>query len=77
MPDRDEFIGIKVTEEERTKFSEFIEETDEFDTLSRFLRVTALRYINKADEDDESATIDTRRISSPHLNGPYHPSMIG
>lgn len=62
MADRTEFVGVRVTEDEREKFRKFIdEETDEFDTLSRFLRVTALRYINK---DDEPATVNTQEIES-------------
>lgn len=52
---------MRVTEEEKAKFRRFMDETDEFDTLSRFLRVTALRYINTK---DEPATVDTQEIES-------------
>lgn len=59
MTDRSEVVGIRLTPEEREKFEEFIQEGNEFDSLSRFFRVTAHRYMNT---EDVEATIDQDEI---------------
>ena len=59
MTQRSEVVGIRLTPEEREEFEEFIRETNEFDSLSRFFRVTAYRYMNT---EDVEATVDQDEI---------------
>lgn len=59
MADRSKIIGVRVTPDEREKFEEHLERTNEFDSLSRFFRVLAHRHI---ESDDEEASIDSEEI---------------
>ena len=59
MTDRSETIGIRVTPEERDKFEKFLENSDEFDSLSRFLRTIAHRHIATS---DETQSVDPEEI---------------
>lgn len=59
MPDRSEFIGVRLTPDEREKFEEYIDETNEANSLSRFLRIAAHRHIETEDEDQ---SIDTEEL---------------
>jgi len=59
MTERSEIVGIRLTPEERKEFDEFIQEENEFDSLSRLFRVTAYRYMNSGDEE---ATVDQDEI---------------
>lgn len=51
MSDRSETIGVRLTPEEREKFENFLEGSNEFDSISRFFRTIAHRYIETSDED--------------------------
>lgn len=51
MPDRSETIGVRLTPAERDKFERYVEESNEFDSLSRFFRTIAHRYIAVEDEE--------------------------
>lgn len=53
MADRSEFVGVRLAPDEHEKFTEYIEDSNEFDTMSRFFRTVAYRYI--ATEDEESS----------------------
>ena len=59
MTDRSEFIGVRLTPEEHRKFTEYIEDSNEFDSMSRFLRTVAHRYIAT---DDEELSLDPEEI---------------
>jgi hypothetical protein len=59
MPDRSETIGVRLTPDEREKFEEYIDETNEANSLSRFLRIAAHRHIETEDEDQ---SIDTEEL---------------
>lgn len=60
MSDRTETIGIRLTPAEREKFESFVEESNEFDSLSRFLRVIAHQRIN---ENEEKSSVDPEEIT--------------
>lgn len=60
MTDRTEHVGVRLTPEEREKFTEYIDDSNEFDHLSRFLRIAALRHIAR---EDEEQSIDPQRIT--------------
>lgn len=59
MTDRSETIGIRVTPEERDKFERFLDDSDEFDSLSRFFRTIAHRHIATS---DETQSVDPEEI---------------
>lgn len=59
MTDRTETVGVRVTPGEREKFEEFLEDSNEFDSISRFFRVIAHRHIAT---DDEDVSIDQDEI---------------
>ncbi|WP_312910153.1 hypothetical protein [Natronosalvus caseinilyticus] len=60
MADRTETIGVRVTPAEREKFESHVEESDEFESLSRFLRIAAHRHI--VTDDQPEASIDSGEI---------------
>lgn len=51
MPDRSETIGVRLTPAEREKFEQYVEESNEFDSMSRFFRTVAHRYVATEEED--------------------------
>lgn len=51
MTERSETIGVRLTTTEREKIEDFLEDSNEFDSISRFFRVIAHRYIETSDED--------------------------
>jgi len=59
VTDRTEFVGVRLTPEEREEFENFLREEGEFNSMSRFLRVAAYRYIATSDEE---ASIDPEEI---------------
>lgn len=59
MTDRTEFVGVRLTPEEREEFENFLREEGEFNSMSRFLRVAAYRYMAGADEE---SSIDPEEI---------------
>lgn len=59
MPDRSETIGVRLTPAEREKFENFLEDSNEFDSISRFFRTIAHRYIAT---DDEDQSLDPQEI---------------
>lgn len=61
MADRTELVQIKVTPDEKQKFQEYVESTNEFDSLSRMFRVLAHRHI-ETDGQERDATVDTEEI---------------
>jgi hypothetical protein len=60
MSNRDVLINFKVTESEKQKFEEYVENTNEFDSLSRMFRALAHRHIESGDKPE--ATVDTDEI---------------
>lgn len=60
MPDRTETVGVRLTPDEREKFEQFLDNSNEFDSLSRFFRTVAHRYIAT---DDEDPSLDPEEIS--------------
>lgn len=67
MPDRDETIKARVTNSEKEKFEQFLEKSNEFDSMSRFIRTIAHSHIDKDDEDGH--TIDTDELKSAVEDG--------
>jgi len=63
MADRTELVQIKVTPEEKQKFREYVESTNEFDSLSRIFRVLAHRHIET--DGQQEATVDTDSDRTP------------
>ena len=63
MGSRSEVVKARVTESEKKEFKEYIENTNEFSSLSQLLRATALSRINSGD-DDATASVDTDEIKS-------------
>lgn len=61
MTDRTKTIGVRVTPDEHEKFTSYVEESNEFDSLSRFLRVIAYRHIAEEKEEDD-ASMDPEEI---------------
>lgn len=59
MPDRTEIIGVRLTPDEREQFEEYIDETNETGSLSRFFRIAAHRHMKTAQEDQ---SIDTDEL---------------
>jgi hypothetical protein len=59
MTDRSEFVGVRLTPDEREKFQSYVDESDEFSSLSRFFRVVAHREL--ATEDDQP-TLDPQEV---------------
>lgn len=59
VTDRTEFVGVRLTPKEREEFENFLREEGEFNSMSRFLRVAAYRYIATSDEE---ASIDPEEI---------------
>ena len=51
MADRSEFVGVRLTPEKHEKFTEYIEDSNDFDIMSRFFRTVAYRYIATEDEE--------------------------
>lgn len=51
MTERTELVGIRLTPEEHEKFTEYIEDSNEFDSMSRFFRTIAHRYVATEDEE--------------------------
>jgi hypothetical protein len=59
MTERSETIGVRLTPTEREKFEDFLRDSNEFDSMSRFFRVIAHRYIETSDEDP---TLDPQEV---------------
>ena len=60
MTDRTEVVGIRLTPEEGEKFTGYIEDSNEFDSMSRFFRTVAHRYVAT---DDEEPSLDPEEIT--------------
>jgi hypothetical protein len=59
---RDEFIGVRVTESEKEKLNEYIEETGEFGSVPKMFRTLARHHINNQGEE-EKAQIDPEEVA--------------
>lgn len=59
MAERSEMIKIRVTPEEKQQIKDYLEETGEFDGMSRFFRVLAHERMNT---DDDTTSIDPEEI---------------
>ena len=59
MTDRTEIVGVRLTPTEREKFEEYLTDSNEFDSMSRFFRTVAHRYV--ATEDEEQS-LDPEKI---------------
>lgn len=58
MTNRTEHVGVRLTPDEYDKFEDYIESSNEFDSMSRFFRVIAHRTVATDDEEDVSIDAD-------------------
>lgn len=59
MTDLSEVVGVRLTPDEKQKFEDYVDDSDEFSSLSRFFRVVAHREV--ATEDDQP-TLDPEEV---------------
>lgn len=62
MPNRSELIQIRVTPGEKQQITEFVEETNEYESVSRMLRALAHRHIATDGDMQQEASVDPDEI---------------
>lgn len=48
-------VGVRITEERRKEWDQFVEESSEFNTMAQMMRVGVERLMNDSEEDSEDS----------------------